>query len=295
LSTEDITAEPALAAGGAGAVRTVAAETLIEAGAYDRSYWRDLWRYRELLFFLAWRDLSVRYRQAVFGIAWGVMRPLASMVVYAIVFGVLARLPSNDAPYAVVVLVGLLPWQFFTTALNDSGSAVLQNAGLIGKIYFPRLIMPLAGIMPSLVDLAISAGLLVLVMLYYGILPSWRMLLLPLLITPAALAALGVGLWSSAMNVSYRDVSFAMPLALQLGFFLSPVAYTIDLIPESWRTLYSLNPLVGVIEGCRWAVIGGPFHLAAWKLVVSGVGGLALLAVGVAFFRKSERVFADVI
>lgn len=268
---------------------------IIEAGRAERHYWADLWRYRELLWFLAWRDLIVRYRQTAIGVAWAILRPLLTMVVFTLVFGRLAGLPSDGAPYAVLVLVALLPWQLFAAAFTEAGASVVSNAGVIAKVYFPRLIVPASALAASLVDFLIALALLGLVMAWYGFVPDWRVATLPLFTLVALAAALGAGVWTAALNVRYRDVRFVVPFAVQLGLYVSPVGFSSAVVPEPWRLVYALNPMVGVIDGFRWALLGGaaPVH---WPgMLLSLVVVAVALATGVAYFRRTEKTFADVI
>lgn len=268
---------------------------VIEAGRAERHYWADLWRYHELLWFLAWRDLLVRYRQTAIGIAWAILRPLLTMIVFTLVFGRLAGLPSEGVPYAVLVLVGLLPWQLFASAFTEAGASVVSNAGVIAKVYFPRLIVPVSALGASLVDFLIAFALLGLVMAWYGYVPDWRIATLPFFTLVAVAAALGAGVWTAALNVRYRDVRFVVPFAVQLGLYVSPVGFSSAVVPEPWRLVYALNPMVGVIDGFRWALLGGavPVH---WPGLLLSLAVIAVvLATGVAYFRRTEKSFADVI
>ena len=268
---------------------------VIEAGRAERHYWLDLWRYRELLFFLARRDISVRYKQTAFGVAWAVVRPLATMLVFTLVFGRIAKLPSEGVPYSLLVFSGMVPWFFFSGALSDCSNSLVSNGHLLSKVYFPRLLIPLSAVAAALVDLAISFALLVAMMAWLGYPPSARLVALPLFILLAFGAALGLGFWFAALNVKYRDVQFVVPFALQFGLYASPIGFSITVIPEQWRLLYSLNPMVGVIEGFRWALLGGNFTLRADALLISTVLTVLLLISGILFFRRTERSFADVI
>lgn len=255
---------------------------------------RALWEHRELLYFLTWRDIKVRYKQTVLGAAWAILQPVVMMVVFSIFFGRLAKVPSDGFPYPIFTLCALLPWQLFARALNDSSNSLVANQNLITKVYFPRLAIPLAAVLSGLVDFAIAFVVFFAMMLYYGIVPTRAFLLLPFFILLAVSAALCVGLWLSALNVQYRDVRHAIPFVAQLWLFLSPVAYPSSLVPESWRLLYGLNPMVGVVEGFRWALLGkaeGPRQV----LVVSVVLVTVLLVGGLHYFRRMERSFADVI
>jgi lipopolysaccharide transport system permease protein len=268
---------------------------IIEAGRTERHYWADLWRYRELFYFLAWRDLIVRYRQTVLGVAWAVLRPLLTMVVFTLVFGKLARLPSGNVPYPVLVFAALLPWQLFASAFSEAGNSLVGNANMIAKVYFPRLIVPAGAIIVSCVDFLISLVILAALLAWYGFAPDWRILTLPLFVLIALAAALGAGLWTAALNVRYRDVRFVIPFAVQLGLYVSPVGFSSALIPDAWRLLYSVNPMVGVIDGFRWAILGGEAPLYWPGVLLSVVLIAAVLATGVAYFRRTEKSFADVI
>jgi len=268
---------------------------IIEAGRTERHYWADLWRYRELFYFLAWRDLIVRYRQTVLGVAWAVLRPLLTMVVFTLVFGKLARLPSGNVPYPVLVFAALLPWQLFASAFSEAGNSLVGNANMIAKVYFPRLIVPAGAIIVSCVDFLISLAILAALLAWYGFAPDWRILTLPLFVLIALAAALGAGLWTAALNVRYRDVRFVIPFAVQLGLYVSPVGFSSALIPEAWRLLYSVNPMVGVIDGFRWAILGGEAPLYWPGVLLSVVLIAAVLATGIAYFRRTEKSFADVI
>ena len=237
-------------------------ELIIEAGRTERHYWRDLWHYRELFRVLAWRDVSVRYKQTVIGAAWALVRPFLTMVVFTVVFSKLANLPSDGtAPYALMVFAGLLPWTFFSAALADASNSLIGNANLISKVYFPRLIVPTASVIVALVDFLISFGILVALMVWYQFMPGWQILLLPVFLAIAFLASLGPGLWITALNVKYRDFRYVIPFIVQFGLYVSPVGFSSNVVPEQWRLLYSLNPMVGVIDGFRWCILGGQSRL----------------------------------
>lgn len=266
-----------------------------EAGRTERHYWRDLWRYRELFYFLAWRDILVRYRQTVIGVAWALVRPLITMIVFTVLFGSLANLPSENVPYAVMVFTALLPWQFFASAFSEAGNSLVGNSGLISKVYFPRLIIPTSAVIVSLIDFAISGVVLGVLMLWYGIVPDWRIAALPFFILIAFSAALGAGLWVAALNVRYRDFRHLIPFVVQLGLYVSPVGFSSGIVPERWRFLYSLNPMVGVIDGFRWAIWGGKGEFYWPGLALSILVVLFCLVTGVWYFRKTEKTFADVI
>ncbi len=270
-------------------------ELVIEAGRTERQYWKDLWRYRELLYFLAWRDILVRYKQTAIGIAWALIRPFLTMVVFTIVFGNLAKLPSEGVPYPILVFSAMLPWQFFANALSESSNSLIANANLVSKVYFPRLIVPISAVIVSFVDFMISGMILLGLMAWYNFVPSWRILTLPLFILIAFAAAIGVGLWLAALNVEYRDFRYIVPFIVQFGLYISPVGFSSSVVPEKWRLLYSLNPMVGVIDGFRWAILGGESEIYLPGFTLS-VGLVALLLIsGIWYFRKMERTFADVI
>lgn len=270
-------------------------ELLIEAGRSEQQYWRDLWRYRELFYFLSWRDILVRYKQTAIGIAWALIRPFLTMVVFTVVFGNLAKLPSQGAPYPILVFSALLPWQFFANSLSECSNSLIGNANLISKVYFPRLIVPISAVVVSFVDFLVSAMILLGLMAWYNFVPSWRILMLPLFIALAAGAAIGAGLWFASLNVKYRDFRFIVPFIVQLGVYISPVGFSSSIVPEQWRFIYGLNPLVGVIDGFRWSILGGEakLDLATFGLSVGLV--VLLLITGIGYFRKVERTFADVI
>ncbi len=270
-------------------------ELIIEAGRTERQYWRDLWRYRELFYFLAWRDILVRYKQTVVGAAWAVVRPFLTMVVLTIVFGRLANMPSGGVPYPILVFCGMLPWQFFATALAESGNSLISNAALVSKVYFPRMAIPASTLVTSFVDFSISAGMLVLLMIWYQYMPGPEILLLPFFVLVALAAAFGLGLWISALMVRYRDFKYIVPFIVQFGLYISPVGFSSSVVPEQWRLLYSLNPMVGVIDGFRWAILGGDVELY-WPGFVLSLAIIAFVLVGgVRYFRRTERTFADVI
>lgn len=273
-------------------------QIIIEAGRTEKHYWADLWRYRELFGFLAWRDILVRYKQTVIGVAWAVIRPLLTIIIGAGIFGGLAQLPSDGVPYAILVCAGTLPWYFFASALSESSASMVGNANLISKIYFPRLILPASAVVVAFVDFAISFLILAALMAWYGIMPTWRLLTLPLFILLAFVSALGPGLLFTALNVKYRDFRYIIPFVVQFGLYVSPVFYSTSAIQEKYgdlgRTLVALNPIVGVIDGFRWAILGTTeIHWPSFALS----SGLALLFlfIGVWYFRRTEKTFADVI
>jgi len=269
---------------------------VIEPGRHERNYWADLWRYRELFRVLAWRDLAVRYKQTVIGVAWAVLRPLITMLVFTVIFGRIAKLPSEGtAPYPLMVFAGMLPWSFFSTGLSEASNSLVNNANLISKVYFPRLIVPVATVVVAFVDFLITFSMLIVLMVWYQYPPGWRMLVLPAFTMLAFLASIGPALWITALNVKYRDFRYVIPFIVQFGLYVSPVGFSSSVIPEEWRFVYSLNPMVGVIDGFRWCILGGqsPLHLP--DLAVSAAVAAFFLWFGIHRFRKTERSFADLI
>jgi len=268
---------------------------VIEAGRTEKNYWADLWRYRELFLILAWRDVSVRYKQTIIGAAWAVARPFLTMVVFTVIFGRIAALPSDGAPYALMVFAAMLPWSLFSTALGEASNSLIGNERLISKVYFPRLIIPAATVVTAFVDFLISLTILLGLMVYYHFLPGWHILLLPLFILMALLASLGPGLWITALNVKYRDFRYLIPFLVQFGLYVSPVGFSSSIIPEKWRLIYSLNPIVGVIDGFRWSILGGTSSIY-WPGFASSIAVVSgFLFVGIRRFRKTENTFADLI
>ena len=268
---------------------------IIEAGRTEGQYWQDLWRYRELFYFLAWRDILVRYKQTIFGVAWALVRPLITMVVFTVVFGQLAKLPSAGVPYPILVFAAMLPWQFFANALQECSNSLIFNANLIAKVYFPRLIVPTSAVMVSFVDFLFSGMILLGLMAWYNFVPNWRILTLPVFILIAFAAAMGGGMWLAALNVEYRDFRYIVPFIVQFGLYISPVGFSSTIVPQQWRLWYALNPMVGVIDGFRWAILGGETQLY-WPGFGLSVGLVALLlGSGIWYFRRMERTFADVI
>lgn len=269
---------------------------ILEAGRADRQYWRDLWRYRELFAILAWRDVSVRYKQTVIGFAWALIRPFLTMVVFTVIFGRVAQLPSEgEAPYAVMVYAGMLPWFLFASVLGEASSSLVTNSSLVGKVYFPRLIIPTAAAVVALVDFAVSFAILAGLMLWYGFAPDLKVLLLPLFLLIAILTALGPALFLTALNVKYRDFRYIVPFIIQFGLYVSPVGFSSANIPEAWRFLYGLNPMVGVIDGFRWCLLGGESALHVPSFATSLVVTALFLWLGVRTFRRTEKTFADLI
>lgn len=268
----------------------------ISPGKAEINYFKDLWRYRELFVFLAWRDVLVRYKQTVIGVLWSVLRPLITMIIFTVVFSRLASLPSNGAPYGVMVFAGILPWQFFSNALSDSGNSLIGNSHLISKVYFPRVIIPTSAVIVSLVDFLIAFVIMLLIMVFwYSFVPPLTIFLTLPFLALAFVAALGLGFLVSALTVKYRDFRYIVPFIVQFGLYISPVGFMSSIVPEKWRLLYSLNPVVGVIDGFRWAVLGASQPLWWPAVAVSAAVSAALFVIGFGYFRNTERAFADVI
>ena len=269
---------------------------VLEPGRTEKNYWQDLWRYRELFIILAWRDISVRYKQTIIGVLWAILRPFLTMVVFTIIFGKVAKLPSDgSAPYALLVFAAVLPWTFFSSALGEASNSLVGNANLISKVYFQRLIVPVATVVTAFVDFILSFFLLLGMMIYYRFMPSWNLLLLPVFVIFALLASLGPGLWITALNVKYRDFRYVIPFVVQIGLYVSPVGFSSNMIPGQWRLLYSLNPMVGVIDGFRWCILGGN-SLIYWPgFIISIIIVFFFFWLGVSSFRKMEKFFADYI
>ena len=270
-------------------------DLIIEPNRTTVAFFRELLRYRELFYFLAWRDILVRYKQTVIGIAWSVIRPLLTMLVFTIVFGRLARLPNEGVPYPILVFSAMLPWQYFANAMQESSNSLIAESRLISKVYFPRLIVPASSVIVSAVDFLISLALLGLLMLGYGFVPSWTLLFMPFFFLLATLAALGAGFWLSALNVKYRDFRYIVPFLVQFRLYVSPVGFSSSVVPERWRLLYSLNPMVGVIDGFRWCVQGTASSLYLPGFLISAAISVLAFSSGVWFFRRTERFFADFI
>lgn len=269
---------------------------ILEPGRAERNYWRDLWHYRELFVILAWRDVAVRYRQTVIGVAWAIVRPFLTMVVLTIIFGHIAKLPTDGAvPYPVLVFAGMMPWFLFSGVLSEASNSLISNANLIAKVYFPRLVIPTATAVVAIVDFAINFVMLALLMLWFGCLPNWQIVFLPVFIVLAVLASLGPALWITALNVKYRDFRYIIPFILQFGLYVSPVGFSSAAVPEEWRLLYNLNPVVGVIDGFRWCLLGGESQIY-WPGILLSLGTVAFfLWFGIRYFRATERTFADMV
>lgn len=271
-------------------------EIIIEPGRAALNYWGDLWHYRELFYVLSWRDITVKYKQTVIGVAWAIIRPVLTMIVFTVIFGRIAKLPADgNAPYAIMVYAAMLPWQFFANSLSESSNSLTGNANLITKVYFPRLIIPASTVITSLVDFFISSAILAVLMVYYQFVPTINILFLPAFLLIAFIASFGCGLFLTAMNVKYRDFRYIVPFIIQFGLYVSPVGFSSNVIPDKYRLLYSMNPMVGVIDGFRWAILGGE-SMIYWKgFWLSLVITLLFFVVGVLFFRHMERSFADII
>jgi lipopolysaccharide transport system permease protein len=269
---------------------------VLEAGRAERNYWSDLWHYRELFAILAWRDIAVRYKQTVIGVAWAVMRPFLTLIICTVVFSRLAGLPTDGStPYPILVFAGMLPWFLFSSILGEASNSVVGNSNLISKVYFPRIIIPTASTVVTLVDFGINVAILFGLMVWYCFMPSWQLVFLPMFVLLGIAASLGPGLFMTALNVRYRDFRFIIPFMLQVGLYVSPVGFSSAIVPEAWRFWYSLNPVVGVIDGFRWCLLGGESQLYMPGFLMSiGMIGL-FLWVGIAFFRRTERSFADML
>ncbi len=270
---------------------------IIEPGRTEKNYWTDLYRYRELFYILSWRDLKVRYKQTVVGVLWAFLRPFLTMVVFTVVFGKLAKMaPEGDVPYAIMVFAAMLPWQFFSNALSEASNSLIGNANLLSKVYFPRLIVPASSVITSFVDFMISFVLLIVLMVYYQYVPSWHIIFLPIYIFLSFLAAFGLGLYLTALNVKYRDFRYIIPFIVQFGLYISPVGFSSNIIPEAWKPLYYLNPMVTIIDGFRWCIIKDsptdPLSIYAFASVAMSV---VIMYFAIRKFRKMEKTFADLI
>ncbi len=268
-------------------------ELLITARTTEKNYWKDLWRFRELFYILSWRDVKVRYKQTIIGAAWSIIRPLLTMIILTVVFGKIANLPADgNAPYPMMVFAAMLPWQFYSNALSEASNSLIGNASLISKVYFPRLIIPSSSLITSLLDLVISFIILLIMMLYYKYIPPANLTLLPIFICLAFFAAFGAGLYLAALNVKYRDFRYIVPFIVQFGLYISPVGFSSKIIPAKWRLLYSINPMVSVIDGFRWCIIGEePMYWPGFLLSLTSIFLSTLL--GLWYFRKTEKSFAD--
>jgi len=270
-------------------------DVVLEPNKSDSHYWKDLWKFRGLFYFLSWRDILVRYKQTVIGIAWSIIRPLITMLVFTVIFGKLAHLPDQGVPYILLVCAGMLPWQFFSNAFTESANSLISNSNMLSKVYFPRLIVPASAVIVSLVDLAISFAILIGLMIYYQFIPGLQILFLPVFVLYACMLTLGAGFFISALNVRYRDFRYIVPFIVQFGLYISPVGFSSDVVPEKWKLIYSLNPMVSVIDGFRWCILGGENPLMQRAFLNSLIITLVLFIGGLRYFRRMEKRFADVI
>ena len=266
---------------------------IIEAGKTEKQYLLDLWKYRELFYFLSWRDILSRYKQTVLGVVWSVIRPILTMIVFTIIFGRIAKLPSGDVPYPVLVFVAMLPWQLFANSLAQSSESLIANAGMVSKIYFPRMIIPASSIIVAFIDFFISFILLGVIMAWYRFIPSWKIVFIPLFLLITFLIAFGLGLIFSALNVKYRDFRHIVPFIVSFGLYVSPVGFSSDVIPQRWRLIYSINPMVGIIDGFRWCIIGQDISIYKPGFTISIILTFLILIIGIIYFRKTEKTFAD--
>lgn len=270
-------------------------DLVIEASRSNKNYWNDIWKYRELFFFLAWRDILVRYKQTVIGLAWSLLRPFLTMLVFTVIFGRLAKFPSDGIPYPIFVYAAMLPWQFFSTSFTDASNSLIGNANMLTKIYFPRVIIPTSTVIVNFVDFLLSFVLLIGLMIWFHFTPSWTVITLPLFLIQALLISLGAGFYVAAVNVKYRDFKYIVPFIVQIGLYISPVGFGSSIVGEKWRLLYSLNPMVGVIDSFRWAITGDPKQIYLPGYYLSLAMTLLMTVLGIWYFRKTERSFADII
>lgn len=269
---------------------------IIENGRHERNYWSDIWRYRELFYVLAWRDVAVRYKQTIIGASWALIRPFLTMVVFTVVFSRIAKLPSDGVtPYPLMVFVGTLPWTFFSTGLTDASNSLIGNSNLISKVYFPRLIVPIAAVVVAFADFLIAFAILIGMFFWYHFMPTWHVLFFPLFVVAAIAACIGPSLWITALNVKYRDFRIIVPFIVQLGLYISPVGFSSSIVPPQWRLLYSLNPIVGVIDGFRWCLLGKDSQLYLPGVALSFLVIIFFMWLGVRQFRTTEKSFADLI
>jgi lipopolysaccharide transport system permease protein len=270
-------------------------ETVIEAGRGEVQYWRDLWRYRELFFFFAWRDMLVRYKQTVVGVSWSLIRPLLTMAILTVVFGKFGKMPSGGVPYSLLVFCGMLPWLFFSTAIMESGNSLVLNANMIAKVYFPKLTITVSSVITSLVDFLISSVFLAFLMVWHRFVPPTALVLLPFFVLLVFAASIGTGMWIAALMVKYRDFRFIVPFIVQFGLYISPVGFQSGVVPEKYRFLFALNPMVGIIDGFRWCILGTRSSYLGPEVVLAVIGVSVLMFSGIRYFRKTEKTFADII
>ena len=270
-------------------------DLVVEPGRAEKNYWIDLWKFRELFFFLAWRDILVRYKQTAIGLAWSVIRPFLTMIVLTFIFGRVAKLSSEGVPYQILVYAAMLPWQFFSTSFSDASSSLITNTNMLTKIYFPRLIIPASTVIVNVVDFLISFTILIVLMIWFHFVPPWNIVFLPLFLFLAFLTSMGAGLYVAALNVKYRDFKYIVPFVVQFGMYISPVGFSSNNISEKLRLIYSLNPMVGVIDGFRWCILGGESKIYVPGMILSIGFTFLLLIFGIWYFRRTERTFADII
>lgn len=270
-------------------------DVIIDPDKRTATYWKDLWKFRGLFYYLTWRDVLVRYKQTAIGLAWSLLRPLLTMVVFTIIFGKIAALPDEGVPYILLVSAGMLPWQFFANAFTESSNSLISNSNMLSKVYFPRIIIPVSAILVSLVDFFISMVILIGIMIWYQFVPGWQIVFLPLFILQAILVCAGAGFLIAALNVKYRDFRYIVPFIVQFGLYISPVGFSSSVIPEKYRMWYNLNPMTGVIDGFRWSILGGQSVFQSSGYLLSTGIGLLILIFGFTYFRKMEQNFADVI
>jgi len=270
-------------------------DLVVEPGRSGKNYWNDLWRFRELFLFLAWRDILVRYKQTVIGLSWSLIRPFLTMIVFTVIFGRVAKLPSDGVPYPILVYAAMLPWQFFSTAFTEASNSLITNSNMLTKIYFPRLIIPASTVIVNFIDFLISFVILIGLMIWYHFVPPWQIFYLPLFLFLAFVSSMGAGLYVAALNVKYRDFRYIVPFVVQFGMYVSPVGFSSNVVPEKWRLLYSLNPMVGVIDGFRWSILGGESHIYVPGMLFSIGLNVFLLIFSIWYFRKMEKSFADII
>lgn len=270
-------------------------DLVVEPGRAEKNYWNDLWKFRELFFFLAWRDILVRYKQTAIGLAWSVIRPFLTMIVLTFIFGKVAKLSSEGVPYQILVYAAMLPWQFFSTSFSDASSSLITNTNMLTKIYFPRLIIPASTVIVNVVDFLISFAIMIVLMIWFHFVPPWHIVFLPLFLFLAFLTSMGAGLYVAALNVKYRDFKYIVPFVVQFGMYISPVGFSSNVISEKLRLLYSLNPMVGVIDGFRWCILGGESKIYVPGMILSIGFTFLLLIFGIWYFRRTEKTFADII
>lgn len=271
-------------------------EIIIEPGKVEKNYWKDLWKYKELFYILAWRDIKVRYKQTFIGASWGIIRPLLTMFIFTIIFNKIAKLEGPvNVPYSILVYTALLPWQFFSNALSESSSSLVSNSNLITKVYFPRLVIPFSSVVVSFIDFVISFAVLGILCIYFAFVPSWQIVFLPLFIIVSFLFSFGFGLLFTALNVRYRDFRFIIPFVIQLGLYISPIGFDSGVIPEQYRIWYDLNPMVAVIDGFRWCIVGGSIDLRFSTIISGVIVSVVTVVFGIYYFRKVEKSFADFI